>query len=194
MIYSMVTMQCICKRLRKEWILKVLITRRNKWWLKQTWCRGPFQRALASSRYVVHLECMFGDRCISAETCFGVRRAAERPCTFFGLFTASLCLGSLWRKSEDPRAVTLFDLTVTQAPAASPLSCGARGPYAVCCVCVLLWTCLAVPLLHFPAASKCRHFMDLPPCNQEELPGKPRASLSSESDLGLWSLRVASLA
>lgn len=136
MIYSMVTMQCICKRLRKEWILKVLITRRNKWWLKQTWCRGPFQRALASSRYVVHLECMFGDRCISAETCFGVRRAAERPCTFFGLFTASLCLGSLWRKSEDPRAVTLFDLTFTQAPAASPLSCGARGPYAVCRVCV----------------------------------------------------------
>lgn len=30
MIYSVVTMQYICKRLRKEWILKVLITRRNE--------------------------------------------------------------------------------------------------------------------------------------------------------------------
>lgn len=57
-------------------------------------------------------------------------------------------------------------------------------------VCVLLWTCLAVPLLLFPAASKVTAWT-LPSCNQEELPGEPQASVSSESDLRLWSLRVA---
>ena len=192
MIYSVVTMQYICKRLRKEWILKVLITRRNEWWLcTRLGAVVLSQCVLASSRCVVHLERMFGDSCISAETCSGVRSAAETPYTFSGLFTG---FPLLWFSLEKiPGSRSSYSLRLDSHAGASSRSAllGARGPCAVCRVCVLLGTCLAVPFLLFPAASKCRHLLDLPPCNQEELPGKPQASLSFESDLGLWSLRVA---
>lgn len=69
---------------------------------------------------------------------------------------------------------------------------GARGPRAVC-ACVR--GVLDVSGGSFITLSSSLKGVDtawtLPSCNQEELPGESQANLSSESDLRLWSLRVA---
>lgn len=69
---------------------------------------------------------------------------------------------------------------------------GACGPWAVC-ACVRV--ALDVSGGSFITLSSSLKGVDtawtLPSCNQEELPGEPQTSVSSESDLRLWSLRVA---
>ena len=181
----MVTMQYIWKLLRKEWILKVLITRKNKLWL---WTRLRAvilsQCVLTLSHEVVHLEYRFFDSCLSAV------RLNGPPLSLVCLLT-SLCFGSLMKiwGSKSSYAFHLDDYA------------------SVSCCPILLWVPV-VPLLcvrvcavldasgsSFITLASSLKGVDtswtLPPCNQEELPSKPQANLSSESDLGLWSLRVA---
>lgn len=151
------------------------------------------QYVLTLSHDVVHLEHMF----VTAVSQF--KHVWGEECGWMALrFLWSVywlpSVLVLWWKSEDPRAVTLSSLMITQASAAVPFFCGC--PWSLCCVFVC--AVLDVSGSSFITLASSLKGVDpswtLPPCNQEESPREPQAAVSSESGLGLWPLRAVCLA